>query len=58
MPKRTPKNCSLIKRGERLLIGRPEIKNGKCLGYGGCEDEPCEDCQRCVYCESYCEEEK
>jgi len=57
MPKRTPKNCSLIKRGERLLIGRPEIRNGKCLGYGGCEDEPCEDCQRCVYCESYCEED-
>ena len=49
----TPQNCSLIKKQVSLGEGEPEQKNGKCLGYGGNMDEPCEVCKNCAYQESY-----
>ena len=45
MSKRTPENCSLIKR-----MGEPGTDaNGKCMGFGReeADDEPCEPCKRC-----------
>lgn len=49
--KRTPSNCSLIKRQIKSGAGRPEQYHGinKCLGYarGDNDDEPCEKCKIC-----------
>ena len=50
MSKRTPENCSLIKR-----MGEPGTDaNGKCMGFGReeADDEPCEPCKRCRFCTS------
>lgn len=52
MSKRTPQNCSLIKRGLREGIGLPQTDNdGKCMGYSHSEDddEPCEICKECKW---------
>lgn len=50
MSKRTPDNCSLIKRH-----GEPERSDGKCIGFAVSEinDEPCEDCKKCKYNTAY-----
>ena len=50
MSKRTPENCSLIKR-----YGYVKQENGKCYGFAGTEDsdEPCEACKRCKYNTDY-----
>jgi len=52
MPKRTPKNCSLIKEALKLGIGYPfGITDHICDGYakGENDDEPREECKRCKY---------
>ena len=53
--KRTLENCSLIQLMIRHWQGRPEQRNGKCLGYGMGydDDEPCDICKKCKLCESY-----
>lgn len=50
MAKRTPQNCSLIKR-----YGYVKQKNGKCYGIAAASDrdEPCEDCKKCKYNTDY-----
>lgn len=53
MATRTLENCSLIKKAVRRGIGEPEQRNGKCLGYGGDEDEPYYICAGCRLCEDY-----
>ena len=55
MAKRTPQNCSLIKRGLREGIGSPQIyDDGKCMGYSHSEDdEPCETCKECKWNTSF-----
>ena len=48
--KRTPFNCSLIKKMEKdIYIGAPIIVNNTCCGYQKSEidDEPCEICKKC-----------
>ncbi len=50
--KRTLENCSLIKHGIYIGVGRPEQRNGSCMGFTtvGCDDEPCETCKNCKLC--------
>lgn len=58
MPKRTLRNCSIIKRESWRGNGTPEQINGKCLGYCHSEndDEPIEVCKNCKLQESYYED--
>lgn len=51
MAKRTPENCSLIKK-----MGEPgRDRKDKCLGFGKAagDDEPCEACKKCEYNSDY-----
>lgn len=50
MPKRTPDNCSIIKK-----YGEPGRCSGKCNGFAvsDANDEPCYPCKRCTYYISY-----
>lgn len=49
---RTLRNCALIKNMVQKGIGEPEQRNGRCLGYAGNTDEPCETCKECNLQES------
>lgn len=55
--KRTLEHCSLITYCEKVGIGRPNQKNGKCDGYQRSyeDDEPCEKCSRCKLYSSFSE---
>ena len=50
MAKRTPENCSLIKK-----YGYVMQENGKCYGFAksDIDDEPCEACKKCKYNTDY-----
>ena len=55
MGRSNQKNTKLLKRkrgGEMMLLCDKAEKHGElCLGYGGDEDEPCEQCKNCIKCE-------
>ena len=56
MSKRTIENCSVIKRGLALGIGKPYVEsNGKCVGYSHSDDddEPHDLCKNCRLNSSY-----
>lgn len=54
MSKRTPENCSIIKK-----YGEPGRCGGKCNGFAvnSENDEPRDPCKRCTYCISHEAEE-
>jgi hypothetical protein len=45
--KRTIENCRLVKKAIRQGVGEPKMIDGKCEGYAGNTDEPCETCKNC-----------
>ncbi len=54
--KKTIKNCSLHKKAEKAMVGRPTIIEAKCEGYDSEQNETHDDCKACGFHVDYEEE--